>query len=133
MAETTKYAGVVAHLMSKDANAAIDFYKRAFGAQEQGERMLMEDGKRVMHCELAINGGTLMLNDAMPEHGYPWTTPQGATLNLIVDDARAVWDRAVQAGCEIVMPLEIAFWGDLYGHLVDPFGHRWAVVGPAPK
>ncbi|MHB2267447.1 VOC family protein [Aliihoeflea sp. PC F10.4] len=128
-----KYPGVIPHLSSKDANAAIDFYKAAFGAEENGERTRMDDGKRVMHCELKINGGTLMIADAMPEYGYPWVEPQGVTLNLIGDDARAIWDRAVNAGCEVVMPLEVAFWGDLYGVLKDPFGHSWAVVGPAPK
>ncbi|MCO6391067.1 VOC family protein [Aliihoeflea aestuarii] len=127
------YPGVVPHLSSKDANAAIEFYKRAFGAEESGERMLMDDGKRVMHCELKINGGTLMIADAMPEYGYPWVEPQGVTLNIITDDARSVWDRAVAAGCEVTMPLEVAFWGDLYGNLKDPFGHTWAFVGPAPK
>lgn len=127
------YPGVIPHLMSKDANAAIDFYKRAFGAEESGERMMMEDGKRIMHCELVINGGTLMLNDAMPEYGYPWTESKGTSLNLIVPDARAVWDRAIAAGCTVKMPLEVAFWGDLYGQMDDPFGHSWAVVGPAPK
>lgn len=127
------YPGVTPHLMSKDAVAAIEFYKRAFGAQEQGERMMMDDGKRIMHCELVINGGTLMIADAMPEHGYPWVEPQGTTLNIIADDARAVWDRAIAAGCEVKMPLEVVFWGDLYGQFNDPFGHNWAVVGPAPK
>lgn len=127
------YPGVIPHLSSKDAGAAIEFYKNAFGAEEQGERMLMEDGKRVMHCELKINGGMLMIADAMPEYGYPWVEPQGVTLNLISKDARAVWDRAVAAGCEVVMPFEVAFWGDLYGVVKDPFGHSWAVAGPAPQ
>jgi PhnB protein len=127
------YPGVTPHLMSKDAVAAIEFYKRALGAEENGERMLMDDGKRIMHCELKINGGTLMIADAMPEYGYPWVEPQGTTLNIIVDDARSVWDRAIAAGCTVKMPLEVAFWGDLYGTFDDPFGHNWAVVGPAPK
>ena len=127
------YPGVIAHLSSKDAGKAIEFYKKAFGAEEHGERMLMDDGKRVMHSELKINGGFLMIADAMPEYGYPWVEPQGVTLNLIGEDARAIWDRAIDAGCEVVMPLEVAFWGDLYGVMKDPFGHAWAVVGPAPK
>lgn len=123
------YPGVIPHLSSKDAGAAIEFYKQAFGAEENGERMLMDDGKRIMHCELKINDGMLMIADVMPEYGYPWVEPQGVTLNLVRGDARAIWDRAVAA----VMPLEVAFWGDLYGNLKDPFGHTWAVVGPAPK
>lgn len=127
------YPGVIAHLTSSDAVAAIDFYKLAFDAEESGERMLMDDGKRIMHCELIVNGGRLMVADAMPEHGYPWREPAGMSLNLVVTDARAVWDRAIAAGGTVTMPLEVAFWGDLYGQFEDPFGHSWAVIGPAPK
>ncbi len=127
--------GVTAHLTIPNGHAAeaIDFYRRAFGAEPAMEPMMGEDGKRIMHCELKINGGTLMIADAMPEYGYPWVEPQGTTLNIIVDDARSVWDRAIAAGCTVKMPLEVAFWGDLYGTFDDPFGHNWAVVGPAPK
>lgn len=127
---TASIPGVIPYLMSKDANAAIDFYKKAFAATEDGERMKMDDGKRVMHSQLTINGGKFMLGDAMPEYGHPWQEPQGVTLTLAVMNPREWWDRAVAAGCEIVMPFEVAFWGDLYGQMKDPFGHTWAVVGP---
>jgi PhnB protein len=132
MTEETQTAipGVVPYIMSSDANAAIDFYKRAFAAEEVGEIMRMEDGKRVMHCQLRINGGAFMLGDAMPEYGYGWQAPQGTTLTLAVANPREWWDRAVGAGCEVVMPFEVAFWGDLYGQAKDPFGHTWAIVGP---
>lgn len=128
--QTPTIPGVVAYLASKDANAAIDFYKKAFAASEVGEIMRMEDGKRVMHCQLSINGGTLMIGDAMPEYGYPWQQPQGVMLTIVADNSREFWDRAVGAGCEVVMPFEVAFWGDLYGQIKDPFGHTWAIVGP---
>ncbi|WP_099866728.1 VOC family protein [Pararhizobium haloflavum] len=132
MAETTQTAmpGVVPYIMSSDASAAIDFYARAFDARTVGDIMRMDDGKRVMHCQLEINGGAFMLGDAMPEYGHGWQTPQGTTLTLAVADPRRWWDRAVEAGCEVTMPLEVAFWGDLYGQVKDPFGHAWAIVGP---
>ena len=124
--------GVVPYLRSRDAAAAIDFYKRAFGAEEL-HRMMSDDGKRVMHCHLGINGGALMLSDAFPEYGAPWEEPQGVTLTLAADEPRRWWDRAIEAGCEVTMPFEIAFWGDWYGQAKDPFGHVWAFVGPAEK
>lgn len=124
--------GVIADLRSRDATAAIDFYKRAFGAEEVN-RMVSDDGKLVMHCQLTINGGTLMLGDAFPDYGVHWEEPQGATLTLAIDDPHRWWNRAIEAGCEVVMPLEIAFWGDWYGQAKDPFGHVWAFVGAAEK
>ncbi|VVT23236.1 VOC family protein [Rhizobium sp. EC-SD404] len=126
---TASIPGVIPYLASKDASAAIDFYKKAFAATEDS-RMLMDDGKRIMHCQLTINDGKFMLGDAMPEYGYPWVEPQGTTLTLAVMNAREWWDRATAAGCTVVMPFEVAFWGDLYGQLKDPFGHMWAIVGP---
>lgn len=130
--ETHHYPGVIPHLRSRDAPAAIEFYKLAFAAEERA-RMPMEDGKRIMHCELVINGGTLMLADAMPEYGFAWTDPGTTVLNIINDDIRPWWNRAVDAGCDVLMPLELAFWGDLYGQAKDPFGHVWAFVGPPEK
>ena len=124
--------GVVADLRSRDATAAIDFYKRAFGAEEV-TRMMSDDGKLVMHCELTVNGGRLMLGDAFPDYGYPWEEPKGVTLTLPVVEPHDLWKRAIEAGCEVVMPLEIAFWGDWYGQVKDPFGHVWAFVAPAEK
>lgn len=129
-AATASIPGVVPYIMSKDANAAIDFYKRAFAATQEGDIMRMDDGRRVMHCQLSINGGAFMLGDAMPEYGHAWQEPQGTTLTICAADARNCWNRAVEVGCEIVMPFELAFWGDLYGQLKDPFGHVWAIVGP---
>ncbi|MCA1491012.1 nuclear transport factor 2 family protein [Sinorhizobium alkalisoli] len=125
-------AGVIAYLSVQDANASAEFYGRAFGAREQ-HRKYAEDGKRLIHCHLAINGGALMINDPFPEFGHSWKPPEGFVLHLVVDDADFWWQRAVAAGAEVTMPLEIAFWGDYYGQLRDPFGVMWAIVAPMKK
>lgn len=121
--------GVVAYLTAPDAAAAVAFYEKAFAAEVRDQRPT-EDG-RLMHCELAINGGAMMLSDAFPEHGYSAMTPQGVMLMINVDDPQAWWQRAVEAGCEVTMPMEVQFWGDRFGQLRDPFGFGWAINGPA--
>ena len=83
-----------------------------------------------MLIHLHINGGSLMLGDAYPEHGYPAQAPQAFDIMLPVDDIEAWWKRAVEAGAEIKMPLADMFWGDRYGQLRDPFGVRWAMNAP---
>lgn len=122
-------AGVIAYLNVEDADATAKFYGRAFDAKEE-DRKYAEDGKRLIHCHLTINGGALMLNDPFPEFGFPWKPAEGFVLHLIVDDAHVWWKRAVAAGAEVTMPLEIAFWGDYYGQLRDPFGITWGIVAP---
>ena len=117
--------GVVPYLMVEGAAKAIEFYKRALGAEEVGARAEVGDG-RLMNSRVDINGGSVMLMDPMPEHGYPATTHNGFNLHLQVDDADAWFDRAVAAGCEIVMPMALQFWGDRYGMVKDPFGVTWA-------
>ena len=119
--------GVVPHIVVSDASAAADFYKRAFAAEE-AQRMPAQDGKRLMHCHLYINGGSLMLCDAFPEFGHPLQAPQSFTLHLHVEDVDAWWDRAVAAGAEVVMKLETQFWGDRYGQVRDPFGVTWSLA-----
>lgn len=133
--DARKFGGVVPHLVIRDSRAAdaIDFYKAAFGAEEVA-RMPAQDGKRLLHVELGINGGPLFLNDDFPEHmGGPAAAPTGVTLNLTVDDADAWWERATAAGAEIAMPIADQFWGDRYGQVKDPFGHRWAINAPIRK
>ena len=122
-------AGVVASIVVRDAAAAIEFYKRAFGAEELARESL--DGTRVIHGHVRINGGDLFLNDPLPEHGQPLQTPQGFRLHLQVDSADRWFARAVAAGAEVVMPVELMFWGDRYGQVRDPFGVLWALGGPA--
>jgi PhnB protein len=120
--------GVTPYICPSDAGAAAELYETAFGATVLS-RMPMDDGKRLMHCHLVINGGPLMLADACPEYGYPYEAPQGYTLHLQVEDVDAAWARAVAAGLEITLPLDTQFWGDRYGKLRDRFGIAWSIGG----
>lgn len=121
---------VTPSLIVDDAAAAIDFYVRAFDAQELG-RFPAPDGK-IMHAELQIGDSRFMLNDEFPEMGCnrsPRTLGSStASIHLYVPDADAVFERAVAAGATVTMPLMDAFWGDRYGRLTDPFGHDWAIA-----
>ncbi len=117
--------GVVPYLMLDGAADAIAFYRRALGAQEVGERATMEDG-RVLNARIDVNGNSIMLMDPMPEHGHPATTHAGFNLHLHVDDADLWFDRAVAAGCTVLLPMSLQFWGDRYGMVRDPFGVAWA-------
>lgn len=121
--------GVVRYLSVNDASAAADFYVRAFGA-EVAFRYPPDEKGRTMHIHLYVNGGSLMLSDPFPEHGHPHQPPQGYTLHLKVDDVDAWWTRAVEAGAQVVLPLQRMFWGDRYGQLRDPFGVMWSMGAP---
>lgn len=124
--------GVSAHLTipSKGGPAAIEFYQRAFGAVEV-RRMPAQDGERLMHAQLIINGCSVLLADEFPEYnGEQDITPKGVTLHLQVDDADEWWNRAILAGGVPLFPLEDQFWGDRYGQLKDPFGHTWSIGAP---
>ena len=113
------------------AARAIDFYKQGFGAKELA-RGLADDGKRILHCHLNINGASVMLSDDF--QSSPLLAPAGVTLHLQVDDADAWWTRVLAAGqCEITMPMAQQFWGDRYGHFKDPFGQRWSIGGPGKR
>lgn len=118
---------ITPHLVVRDASRAIDFYKRAFGA-EQRKRTDDPTGK-VMHAELKIGNTTLMLADEFPGMGNPAPGKEGSpvVLNLYSDDVDALWEKATDAGATVTMPLEDQFWGDRYGQIRDPFGHAWAL------
>ncbi len=128
MAEETARvtSGLTPYINVDGARTAVDFYKSAFGAREVA---VMPDEKsgRVMHAALEINGAPLFLSDYFPDHGYPPVKSQGFNLHLQVDDAEKWWKRAVDAGCTVVQPLKLQFWGDTYGQLRDPFGVTWAI------
>jgi uncharacterized glyoxalase superfamily protein PhnB len=121
--------GVTPYLMVRDAAAASEFYQRAFGAVEVA-RAPFENGPRLIHVHLYVNGSSVMLSDPFPEHGCPLQPAQGFNLNMQVDDADAWWQRAVDAGAEPVMPVTEMFWGDRYGQVRDPFGVLWAMNCP---
>jgi PhnB protein len=123
--------GVAPYLGVSSAAEAADFYVKALGAKEI-LRMPPDDKGRYMHIHLVVNGGSLMLADAFPDHGHPLESHRGYTLYLQVDDADAWWKRAVEAGAEPLMPVTVMFWGDRYGEFRDPYGVRWS-VGTTPK
>ncbi len=118
--------GVIPYLSIDGALKAAEFYKRAFGAEQVGAAQADEQG-RTMNVYLRINGGPLMMSDFFPEHGYGVVDPQGYMLHLQVDDIDAWWNRAVEAGAEVKMPVQPMFWGDRYGQLRDPFGVTWTM------
>ena len=126
-------AGITAHLTIRDgkANDAITFYKAAFGATQALDPHLAQDGKRIMHAHLRINGGSLMLNDDFPEYGGAASPPGSVTLHLQVPDADTAWNRAIDAGAMEKMPLADQFWGDRYGQVTDPYGFTWSIGAPS--
>ena len=118
--------------LSSGASEASAFYQKAFGARETF-RLPADDGQRLMHCALVINGGDLMICDCFPEmgHGYEHQPSASFTMHLQVDDPQAWFDRAVEAGCTVTLPMQVMFWGDRYGQLKDPFDVAWSIGGPA--
>jgi PhnB protein len=127
--------GLTPHIQigENKASEAIEFYKAAFGATEM-RRQVADDGVRLMHAHLHINGASLMLHDEFPEYVDPAEADvaggSGLTLHLQVDDADAWFNRAVSAGATATMPPENMFWGDRYGQVKDPFGYRWSIGHP---
>ena len=127
--------GITAHLTIRDGKAAeaIDFYSRAFGAEEVGRHMA-DDGTRIMHAHLKINGGSLMLNDEFPEFmSAPATPPGSVVLHLQVPDADDAWKQALDAGADVRFELKDQFWGDRYGQVQDPFGFTWSIGAPVKR
>lgn len=126
------YHTITPNLVVDDARGAIEFYKRAFAAEEAFPIMRGPDGK-VTHAELRIGDSIFMLNDEMPPlPGRPgvYRSPKNAgcatsALFLYVRDCDAVFERARKAGCTVRQPLENMFWGDRYGTLIDPYGVTW--------
>ena len=119
------------HLVCDGAAAAIEFYKRAFDAVEM-MRLPGENGK-LMHASVRINGASVMLVDEAPAHGIPGPkslkgTP--VTIHLMVEDVDKAIAQAARAGANVVMPAADMFWGDRYGIVEDPFGHRWSIATP---
>jgi len=134
MASTVKpipdgYHAITPYLSVKGAAAAIEFYKRAFGATEV-LRMPRPDG-RIGHAELTIGDSRIMLADEHPEIDFRGPQSLGGTpvhLHLYVPDVDAVVERAVGAGARLVRPVQDQFYGDRLGMVADPFGHVWSVA-----
>jgi PhnB protein len=123
------YHTLTPYLTVRDAARAIEFYKQAFGAVERGVTK-GPDGK-IMHAELKIGDSIFMLADEFPEFGSmsPLSTGgSGMGMHIYSEDVDKAFDRAVKAGAKVDMPVGDMFWGDRYGKLSDPFGHKWSIA-----
>lgn len=123
------YHTLTPFLTVRDAERAIEFYKNAFGAESRGV-MKGPDGK-VMHAELKIGDSILMMSDEFPDFGSVSPQALGGSpmgLHIYVPDVDASFERAVKAGAQVEMPVMEQFWGDRYGRLKDPFGHKWSIA-----
>ena len=123
------YHSVQPYLIVKGASQAIDFYKRAFGAQEI-VRMPGPDGT-IMHAELRIGDSIVMLSDEMPHSPSKSPATLGgstAGIMLYVENVDQVYEQAVAAGATATSQPTEMFWGDRFGKLIDPFGHDWALA-----
>jgi uncharacterized glyoxalase superfamily protein PhnB len=125
--------GLIPHLVCSPCSEAIEFYTKAFGAEE-ARRVPAPDGKRLMHAEVRIAGKPLFLVDDFPEYcgGKSGTaialggTP--VTIHRFVEDVDAAVKRAEDAGAKVTMPVQDMFWGDRYGMVTDPYGHNWSLA-----
>jgi len=123
------YHSLQIYLAVEDAAKAIDFYKEAFGADEQ-MRMPGPDGK-VAHAELVIGDSRLMLSDPFEHSNVRPPSERGgptASIFMYVDDVDATFEQSQRAGATVVSELEDMFWGDRFGTVADPFGHVWAMA-----
>lgn len=121
------YHSVTSYLIVDDAAKALDFYRDAFGAEEQ---FRMPMGDRIGHAETRIGDTVLMLSDEWPDMNALSPNSRGgatASFMIYVEDADAAYARAVKAGARADRPIKEEFWGDRIGSVVDPFGHRWSL------
>ena len=121
--------GLVPHLFVRDVEAAVAFYRRAFAAAELF-RTTLPDGT-ILFVELALGDARLLISEETPALGALAPPTVGGTpmlLTLEVDDPDGVVGEAVRAGAEVEMPVAEMFFGERYGVVRDPFGHRWAVT-----
>src|SRR5215471_19556814 len=122
------YSTVTPYLIIKDASAAIDFYKKAFGATETFR--MPGPGNTVAHAELKIGDSMIMLADDYPQaiaHSPQSLGGTCITIHLYVSDVDAVANRAIAAGIKVLRPVENQFYGDRSGNFQDPFGHIWSI------
>ena len=121
--------GITPHIVVGDAAGAADWYREVFGAEERGR--LEVPGGKLMQVELRFGDSAVMLADEFPEMGVLSPKSIGGTatvLHFSTDDAEAVWQRALDGGAEVRQPLQDVFWGERYGQITDPFGHRWGIA-----
>jgi PhnB protein len=118
------YHSITAQLSIDGASQAIEFYKKAFGA-EVLDQALDPSGKKIWHAALRIGDSVLFVNDVFPEMGG---SASHSSQWLYVTDVDASWKRAVDAGAKGKNPPMDMFWGDRMGHVIDPFGQEWAIA-----
>jgi PhnB protein len=129
---------VTPRLVVSDGHAAIDFYKRAFGAEELGECFTGPDG-RLVHAELRIGSAVVMITQGEAVSGAPASPPDavGGVVTAIMatywEDVDAAWARALAAGAEVIYPLEDRFYGERDGRVRDPFGQQWMLSTRIPE
>ena len=122
----------IPELIVRNGPAALDFYKRVFGAEEV-HRMMKPDSEKLIHGELTLDGHKFFVCDEFPaSEGGTCKSPEmlggtGVRITLLVDNADGVVERAVAAGARLTMPVQDMFWGGRYGKIVDPFGHEWGI------
>jgi PhnB protein len=120
---------ITPHLVCRDAGRAAEWYVSALGAEERG-RIPVPDG-RLMQIDLRFGDSTVMIADEFPEWGVVSPLTVGGVygaLTIHTDDVDALWQRAVDAGAEVLQELQEMFWGDRHGEIIDPFGHKWALA-----
>jgi PhnB protein len=123
------YHSITPALIVKDGNAAIEFYKKGFGAEER-HRMKSPDG-RIGHAELKIGDSIVMLTDEFPE--MKCLSPKSiggspVSMYVYVEDVDAIFNKTVSAGAKVLDPVKDQFWGDRHGRIEDPFGHLWSIA-----
>jgi PhnB protein len=120
---------ITPHHEVRDAAAASERYHRAFGSEERGR--IPVPGGRFTQIELRFGDSTVMIADEFPELDVLSPRSVGGTVGALVihtDDVDALWERALEAGAEVSVPLQELFWGDRHGEIFDPFGHRWGLA-----
>jgi PhnB protein len=120
---------VTPHIVVRDASRAADWYRRALGAEERSRVPL--PGGKVMTVALWFGDSPVMIADEFPDLGIVSPLTLGGTygaLHITTSDVDALWQRAIDAGAEVFHPLGDTFWGERFGQIIDPFGHRWGMA-----
>jgi PhnB protein len=122
------YNSVTPYLIVEDAKRAIEFYAKAFGAEE---KFRLPMGDRIGHAEIKIGDSFVMLADEFPEMGHLGPNSRGgptSSIVLYVEDVDSSFKQALEAGANEQRPVQDQFWGDRMGTLSDPFGHQWSLA-----
>lgn len=119
---------VTPYLVISGASKALEFYKKAFNAKVLS-RNALPDG-RILNAQIRIGDSVVMLSEEFPGSDAKSPASLGTstvTLHIYSKDAEKLWQQAISAGAKVTMPMENQFWGERYGQLADPFGHRWSI------